>query len=41
VTVPSLTFQGLERASQRKSDFLREEHGREVMDEAARRELAE
>ena len=31
----------LEKISKRKSTFLREEHGREVMGEAARRDLAE
>ena len=31
----------LEKISKRKSSFLREEYGREVMGEAARRDLAE
>jgi ABC-type phosphate transport system auxiliary subunit len=31
----------LEKISERKSSFLREEHGREVMGEAVRRDLAE
>ena len=31
----------LEKISERKSSFLREEHGREVMGEVARRDLAE
>jgi len=31
----------LEKTSKKKSALLREEHGREVMSEAARRELAD
>ena len=34
-------FQVLEKIFKRKSTFLREEHGRDVMGEAARRDLAE
>ena len=38
---PHFIFQVLEKNSKRKSTVLREEHGREVMGEAARRDLVE
>ena len=38
---PLFIFQVLEKNSKRKSTLLWEEHGREVIGEAARRELAE